>query len=206
MKTKYYDFGGHCFCGNQISSYGLQYGYVDYRALARSFDAVLNNKIFHETGGFDAWELYNGGEVDNSEEIAEVQNRIDELTEKLDRLNSTDYEDEREYEDRYEELTEQIRILEDEIYDLENESFWDHDCECYQEFIISEQGAKILADYTDEVVWYNEDFDLYLWDINHYGAGWDYVLTGIKIYTANDYEQDYAKPETDADADELPFC
>lgn len=202
--TKYYDLGGHHFCGQQISSYGLEHGYVDYLALARSFDAVLNNEIFAKTGGFDSWELWSGGEVDNSEEIAETQKSLDILNEKLSALDSNDYEDEREYEDRYEELTEQIRIFEDELYDLENESFWDHDYDCYQQFIISENGAKILADYTNQVVWYNEDLDLYLWDINHYGTGWDYVLTEIKIHTPEEYEHDYAKP--DSDPNELPFC
>ena len=34
------------FYGNKISDYGLKNGYVDYRTLAKAFDAVLNNEIY----------------------------------------------------------------------------------------------------------------------------------------------------------------
>lgn len=34
------------FYGNEISEYGLKNGYVDYRTLAKAFDAVLNNDIY----------------------------------------------------------------------------------------------------------------------------------------------------------------
>lgn len=33
------------FCGNKISEYGLECGYLDYRTLAKAFDAVLVNDI-----------------------------------------------------------------------------------------------------------------------------------------------------------------
>ncbi len=33
------------FYGNKVSAYGLEHGYVDYACLAKSFDAVLCNKI-----------------------------------------------------------------------------------------------------------------------------------------------------------------
>ena len=47
------------FCGNKISEYGLQNGYVDYSTLAKSFDAVLNNNIIGVTG-WENWNQENG--------------------------------------------------------------------------------------------------------------------------------------------------
>lgn len=79
----------------------------------------------------------------------------------------------------------------DENDDIRTEKeYYDNDCpddwmECYtdvyQQYIISEEGANILRDYTNEVVEYNEALDIYLWDISHYGTSWSYVLTDIKI-------------------------
>ena len=53
--------------------------------------------------------------------------------------------------------------------------------EIYQYFIISESGYQTLSDCTDELVYYSEELDIYLWAIDHFGTGWDYVLTDIKI-------------------------
>ena len=53
--------------------------------------------------------------------------------------------------------------------------------EIFQYYIISEYGADILKRYTDEIVYYNEKLDLYLWGIDHFGTSWDYVLTNIVI-------------------------
>lgn len=51
----------------------------------------------------------------------------------------------------------------------------------YQDYIISEQGYEFLARYTDEIVFYNEKLDLYIWSVTHYGTGWDYVLTDVEL-------------------------
>ena len=51
----------------------------------------------------------------------------------------------------------------------------------FQDYIISEQGYKFLAEFTDEYVFYNENLDVYVWSITHWGTGWDYVLTDIKL-------------------------
>lgn len=53
--------------------------------------------------------------------------------------------------------------------------------EVYQYYIISDYGARILREYTDELVYYNEVLDMYLWGITHFGTSWDYVLTDIKL-------------------------
>ena len=48
------------FCGNKISDYGLEHGYVDYRTLAKAFDAVLNNDIMPKTYEIGYWEQISG--------------------------------------------------------------------------------------------------------------------------------------------------
>jgi len=53
--------------------------------------------------------------------------------------------------------------------------------EVYQYYIISDSGAKFLEEYTDELVYYHTDLDMYVWGITHFGTGWDYVLTDIKL-------------------------
>lgn len=69
-----------------------------------------------------------------------------------------------------------ISELENEIDDLENSERYS---EIFQYFIISAQGASILEEYTNEIVYYNEALDLYVWGVTHYGTSWDYVLTDI---------------------------
>lgn len=110
------------FLGNKISNYGIENGYVDYATLAKSFDCVLNNKIFEKVEDFD---LISG---------------------------SFYYDDD-----------------EEEMKDV------------YQWYIIDRYGADILERYTDEIVFYSCDLDLYLWGVTHFGTGWDCVLTDIKI-------------------------
>lgn len=51
----------------------------------------------------------------------------------------------------------------------------------FQDYIISEQGYEFLREYTDEIVFYNEKLDMFIWGVTHFGTGWDYVLTDIKL-------------------------
>lgn len=53
--------------------------------------------------------------------------------------------------------------------------------EVYQYYIISESGARFLEENTDEIVYYHEGLNMYLWGITHFGTSWDYVLTDIKL-------------------------
>lgn len=53
--------------------------------------------------------------------------------------------------------------------------------EVYQYYIITDSGARFLADYTDEIVYYHEDLDIYLWGITHFGTSWDYVLSDVEL-------------------------
>ena len=111
------------FYGNEISEYGRKNGFVDYRTLAKSFDAVLNNDIINKTSDIGYWDVINGSE-----------------------------------------------------YDEETDSYAD----IFQYYIISAQGAEILQRETEEIVFYNEELDLYVWGITHFGTAWDYVLTDIE--------------------------
>lgn len=51
----------------------------------------------------------------------------------------------------------------------------------FQDYIISEYGYKLLSELTDELVFYNEKLDIFVWAITHLGTSWDYVLTDVEI-------------------------
>lgn len=149
------------FYGNKISEYGLANGYVDYATLSKAFEGVLNNNIIQKTYDIGYWEQESGF-VDNSEEIAELQEKIDELM--LDNDND--------------EHTEEIDELQDEINELEEEQYYMDDI--FQYYIVDDNGARILKE-INEIVFYNEELDMYVWGVTHYGTSWSYVLTDIKI-------------------------
>lgn len=50
-----------------------------------------------------------------------------------------------------------------------------------QDFIISRYGYEILKDYTDELVFYNDVLNVYIWAVTHWGTGWAYELTNTKL-------------------------
>ncbi len=58
---------------------------------------------------------------------------------------------------------------------------WNGDSMIFQDYIISKSGYDFLAEYTDEIVFYNDKLNVYIWAITHYGTSWDYVLTDIKL-------------------------
>ena len=118
-KNKFQTFNGRV-CGVKVSDYGLENGYLDYRALAGIVgDLILNNTIYGATGP-EYWNLATGEDYNGED---------------------------------------------DEYYDI------------YQFYIISDAGYRFLRDYTDELVYYNDEIDVYLWGITHFGTSWDYVLT-----------------------------
>lgn len=159
------------FYGNKISEYGLKNGYVDYRTLAKSFNAVLNNDIINKTYDFGYWDIISGG-VDNSKEIEEIREQIEELEELITMDTSEEYDNE---------INKQIEELEEKIEELEEEQEPD---EIFQWYIVDDNGARILEE-AQEIIYYNEELDMYLWGVTHYGTSWDYVLTNIKIEVEN---------------------
>ena len=149
------------FYGNKISEYGLENGYVDYATLSKAFDGVLNNNIIQKTYDIGYWEQESGF-VDNSEEIDELQDEINELM--LDNDND--------------EHSEEIAELQEKINELEEEQ--DYMDDIFQYYIVDDNGARILKE-INEIVFYNEELDMYVWGVTHYGTSWSYVLTDIKI-------------------------
>lgn len=110
-------FNGKAY-GVKVSSYGIENGYLDYRALAAIVGCcILNNTLRAET--FEDWEMIAGD--------------------------------------------------------------FNFDGEIYQDYIISQSGYKFLAERTDEIVFYNERLDIYVWGITHFGTGWDHVLTNVEL-------------------------
>lgn len=63
---------------------------------------------------------------------------------------------------------------------LEEDDYGDY-LEVYQYYIITDSGARFLEEYTDEIVYYHQDLDMYLWGVTHWGTSWDYVLTNILL-------------------------
>ena len=50
----------------------------------------------------------------------------------------------------------------------------------FQWYIITRNGAEYLIQYTDELVFYDDELNLYVWGITHCGTSWKYVYTDIK--------------------------
>lgn len=157
MEQKYY-------YGNAISKYGLENGRVDYATLAKCFNAVLNNDIMKLTYDIGSWEQVSGT-VDNTDEIEELEEKRDEL-EKENEKNPSQI------------IYNEIYEINDRITELESEQ--DDEPEVFQWYIVDDWGAKLLQD-INQIVYYNETLDMYLWGVNHYGTSWDYVLTDIAI-------------------------
>lgn len=105
--------------GVEVSAYGKEKGYLDYRTLAKILeDCILNNSLRSETlGVIGIWDVVNG--------------QFDQLV--------------------------------------------------MQDFIISKYGYELLKEYTDELVFYNEDLDVYIWAVCHWGTAWAYELTNVKL-------------------------
>lgn len=53
--------------------------------------------------------------------------------------------------------------------------------EIFQDYIISDWGYEFLSEHTDEAVFYNDELDMYIWGIQHWGTSWEYVLTDIRL-------------------------
>lgn len=68
--------------------------------------------------------------------------------------------------------------------DEDEDYYYSLDC-VYQLYIVSESGAKILQD-ANQIVYYNDELNMYVWGVTHFGTSWDYVLTDIPCNTHKD--------------------
>ena len=69
----------------------------------------------------------------------------------------------------------------------DNGDYGDYVPDIYQWYIVDYNGATILQK-VGEVVYYNDELNMYVWGVTHYGTIWDYVLTDIKIELDNKEE------------------
>ena len=160
------------FYGNKISEYGLENGYLDYRTLAQSFDAVLNNNIMQLTQDYGYWEQEHGF-INNEDDIQELIEKIETLEGQIEIAEELGDDN------KIQELQAEINQLELSIYDLEHEQ----DCmdEIFQYYIVTDSGAEIIKSFTNDPLFYNEYLDMYVWGITHFGTSWDYVLTCTEL-------------------------
>lgn len=83
-------------------------------------------------------------------------------------------------------------------YDNEKEEYVDYDdienwddisenyIDIFQYYIIDNRGVEILQELApNEIIFYNEKLDVYLWGITHWGTSWDYVLTDVELNYIN---------------------
>lgn len=149
---------GTTFCGNEASDYAKENGYLDYATFSKAFDAVLNNSIMENTCEVGFWEQENGI-IDNSEEIEELEKQIEDL------------------EEGFEEYTD----IQEKIDELKEEQERSYNQDIFQYFIVSDSGAEMIKQYTDDPLFYNGTLDMYVWGITHFGTSWSYVLTDVKL-------------------------
>lgn len=186
---------GKYFCGNEISDYGQEHGYVDYRTFAKAFDAVMANDFMEQTSEIGYWECENGGEYyedtkgniyteeERDEKVEELEERLEKLDESLSEIEERmgECEDDKvfaELERDYEGTEKERDKIQDDIDELE----YPKENEVFQWFIIDRNGADLCKE-ANEIVYYNETLDLYLWGVTHWGTSWDYVLTNIRCNT-----------------------
>ena len=168
---------GTYFCGNEVSDYAKEQGYLDYRTLAQAFDGVSKTDIMSVTdsNGIGYWNQENGI-IDNSDEIEELENKISDTEEKMEELDEKSND--------YKVLESEIDEMQSRIDELQNQQ--DYPPEVFQWYIVDGNGADIIKEYTDDPLYYNEALDMYLWGVTHYGTSWDYVLTDVKLNCGDD--------------------
>lgn len=164
---------GTTFCGNEASDYAKEQGCLDYATFAKAFDAVLNNSIMENTCEIGFWEQENGI-IDNSEEVDVLKEEITDIENRLEFLTDEEIEE-------AQMLQEEIDSIQEQIEELDEEQGRSYNQEIFQYYIVSDQGAEMIKQYTDNPLFYNETLDMYVWGITHYGTSWSYVLTDVRL-------------------------
>lgn len=184
------------FLNSKISQYGIKHGRVDYAALASTFQCIRcdNSEIYD---AIDGWELINGKnyyycEGDKEYSVEERDERVNEIQKDIIYLNNRKHT----YEYmligcdspyRAARLEKLIKVIEKRIVeykDVISKLGEKEENTVFYYCIIDKKGAEILSEYTDEIVYYNQKLNVYIWGITCYGTEWDYVLTSIEIDAA----------------------
>lgn len=101
----------------------------------------------------------------------------------IEKLSQNDYYFDVFCGDYYEHYDENGReITNDEYNNLvdNNVECFEREREIYQYYLINYNDACRLSDYTNELVLYNEELDLYVLCVCHWGTSWDYVSSNWK--------------------------
>lgn len=156
------------FHGSEVSKYGIEQGFVDYNALRGAVRCcIMNNFIMEETSKLGLfWDTLSGYSYFDSDgekyTYDEAQERISELKEMLENDPENTF----------------ALQWEEDIELLEEEDIRD---DILQYYIVTEAGAEFLMKYTNDFIFYNEELDIYLWGITHFGSSWEIELTNIPI-------------------------
>lgn len=164
MLNKYYDV--------TASSTGIKNNRVDEETLFQVIKGISADDIFKKTQeyGIGNWELVNGSLYvhydceGNDYTDEEAQERIQELEELIDNADEEVQADE-------------IAAWEADIQDLEDGVEYD----IHQIYLVSEKAARILIEESDEIVFYNQELNAYVWCITFCGVDWSEVLTSIPL-------------------------
>lgn len=158
------------FYGQKLTDYELQRGYVSYATMAKCFNHVLCNEIANV-----CYEDLNmvSGFVDNSVLIDKL---LDDIYNYHDAISELDADTE------YEQICELKRLIEYAEEDIEELRYEEEmlDPEIFQYYIVDDSAVEILQ-LNNEIVYYIEQLDIYVWGVTHCGTSWDYVLTNIQI-------------------------
>lgn len=175
------------YYGAEISERGQREGYVDQNALCAAMNGVMHCSIISDVTalGFE-WEIENGSlyryyDGDGNEySYDEAQNRISELQDKIEELEDKISEIYEENED-----SEEIGVLEQEIEQLKEEMNIleePEEKEIYRTYIISDNAAETLCkDSSEELLFFCDVLNLYVWCVTQNGADWKNLLTDIPL-------------------------
>ena len=95
-------------------------------------------------------------------------------------------------------------IIDDwEFLELQNNFDDIDDFEIYQYYLISDDLANRLINYTNEIVYYHNKLDIYVLGVCHYGTSWSYILTEFELVQVEDDDNWYKAIKKDDDVDDV---
>lgn len=148
------------FYGHEIPQESIDRGYLDYATLTKAFNAVHNDCLPTICGLHGP--LYQESGPDNCTfELAALKLQAKFLRERGEIQNA----------DQLAEVYAKIAALDNACDSDPQRLYW---------YIISDDGVDILKD-ADEVVYYNEELEMFLWGIPYEEKTWIKTNTKIKI-------------------------